>query len=147
MEELMKKLDKKLKVISYEYVDDILTIYIKRANKSAICPCCGKKSSNVNTRYFRTIKDLPIQDNKVILKLETKTFFCKNNECPINTFAEKFDFIESRARMTTRLKDRIVNDSKGMSARAAKTTVNSGLANISDDTILRLIKKNTNNSR
>ncbi len=147
MEELMKKLDKKLKVISYEYSDDISTIYIKRTNKSAICPCCGKKSSKVNTRYYRTIKDLPIQDNKVILKLETKTFFCKNKECKINTFAEKFDFIESRARMTTRLKDRIVNDSKGMSARAAKATVNSGLTNISDDTILRLIKKNSNKSR
>ncbi len=141
MKELMKKLDKKLKVISYEYIDDIAIVYVKRTNKSAIYPCCGKKSSKVNTRYFRTIKDLPIQDNKVILKLETKTFFCKNKECQINTFAEKFDFIESRARMTTRLKDRIVNDSKGMSARAAKTTINSGLTNISDDTILRLIKK------
>lgn len=147
MEELMKKLDKKLKVIKYEYIDDISTIYIKRTNKSAICPCCGKKSSKLNTRYFRTIKDLPIQDNKVILKLEAKTFFCKNNECQINTFAEKFDFIESHARMTTRLKNRIVNDSKGMSARAARATVNSGLTNISDDTILRLIKKNSNKSR
>lgn len=147
MEKLMKRLDKKIKVIKYEYVDDIATIYIKRTNRSAICSCCGKKSSKVNTKYFRTIKDLPIQDNKVILKLETKTFFCKNKECQINTFAEKFDFIESHARMTTRLKDRIVNDSKGMSARAAKATINNGLANISDDTILRLIKKNSNKSK
>ena len=43
--------------------------------------------------------------------------------------------------MTTRLKNRIVNDTKGMSARAAKETISSGLAKISDDTILRLIKK------
>ena len=147
MKELMKKLDKKLKIISYEYVDDIATIYVKRTNKSAICPCCGKKSTKVNAKYFRTIKDLPIQDNKVILKLETKRFFCKNNECKINTFAETFDFIESHARMTTRLKDRIVQDSKGMSARAAKTTVNNGLAKISDDTILRLLKKNNKHYR
>lgn len=147
MEELMKKLDKKLKVISHEYIDDIATVYVKRTNKSAICPCCGKKSTKINAKYFRNIKDLPIQENKVILKLETKRFFCKNHKCQVNTFAEKFDFIESRARMTTRLKDRIVNDSKGMSARAAKTTINSGLANISDDTILRLIKKNSNNGR
>ena len=147
MEELMKKLDKKLKIINYEYIDDIATIYVKRTNKTATCPCCGKKSDNINSKYFRTIKDLPIQDNKVILKLEAKTFFCKNNKCPINTFAEKFDFIESRARMTTRLKDRIVNDSKGMSARAAKATINNGLANISDDTILRLLKKNNKYNR
>lgn len=66
----------------------------------------------------------------------------KNNKCSIKTLSEKFDFIESRARMTTRLKDRIVNDSKGMSARSAKKTISSGLVNISDDTILRLLKKN-----
>lgn len=147
MEELMKKLDKKIKVISYEEIDGISHIHIKRTNKSAICPCCGKKSSKINTKYFRTIKDLPIQDNKVILNLETKTFFCKNKECQIKTFSEKFDFIESHARMTTRLKDRIVEDTKGMSAHYAKTTVNKGLVNISDDTILRLLKKNNNNSR
>ena len=141
MEELMKKLDKKLKIIKYEYVDDMVIIYIQRTNKTAICPCCGKKSSKINTKYFRTIKDLPIQENKVILKLETKTFFCKNKKCEINTFAEEFNFIESHARMTTRLKNRIVNDTKGMSARAAKETISSGLAKISDDTILRLIKK------
>lgn len=147
MEELMKKLDKKLKILKYEYADDIVIIYIQRTNKSTICPCCGKKSSKINTKYFRTIKDLPIQENKVILKLETKTFFCKNEKCEINTFAEEFDFVESHARMTTRLKNRIVNDAKGMSSREAKETISSGLAKISDDTILRLIKKNDKHNR
>ena len=83
----------------------------------------------------------------MILNIETKIFFCKNKKCNTNTFAEKFDFIETHARMTTRLKSRIVNDAKGMSARAAKTTVNNGLAKISDDTILRLLKKNNKYNR
>ena len=38
MEEIIKKLDKKLKVLSYEYIDDILSIYVERTNKSAVCP-------------------------------------------------------------------------------------------------------------
>lgn len=147
MEELMKKLDKKLKIINHEYEEDILLINLERTNKSAICPHCGRKSKNIHSRYIRTIKDLPIQEYKVILNIETKIFFCNNNKCNANTFAEKFDFIESRARMTMRLKDRIVTDSKGMSARAAKTTVSNGLVNISDDTILRILKKNSSNSR
>lgn len=49
--------------------------------------------------------------------------------------------------MTTRLKDRIIDTSKGMSARASKSVVNNGIVNISDDTILRLIKKNDKNIR
>ena len=142
MEELMKNLDKKLKILNYEYIEGDLYIYLKRTNKSSICPCCGKKMTKVNDRYYRTVKDLPIQDKKVILKIETKRFFCKNKNCDVNTFSESFDFIEGHARMTTRLKDRIINSSKGMSARASKSVVNSDIANISDDTILRLIKKN-----
>ena len=50
--------------------------------------------------------------------------------------------IESHSRMTTRLKEKIVDNSKGMSARTSKALINNGLVNISDDTILRLLKKN-----
>lgn len=136
-----EKTNKKLKNTSYEYIEDILSINLERINKSAICPCCGKKSTNIHSRYGRTIKDLPIQEYKVVLNIETKIFFCKNKKCNTNTFSEKFDFIENHARMTTRIKTRIVDDAKGMSARVAKTTLNNGLVKISDDTILRLLKK------
>ena len=77
MEEIIKKLDKKLKVLSYEYIDDILSIYVERTNKSAVCPCCGKKSNNIHSRYMRQIKDLPIQEQKVILNIKAKVFFVK----------------------------------------------------------------------
>ncbi len=100
------------------------------------------KSKNIHSRYTRTIKDLPIQEDKVILKIIAKIFSCKNKKCSVKTFAEKFDFIESHSRMTTRLKDRIVNDTKGMSARASKEIINKGLVSTSYDTILRLLKKN-----
>lgn len=93
MEEIIKKLDKKLKILNYEYINENLVITVTRTNKSDICPCCGKKSNNIHSRYFRTIKDLPIQDNKVILKIKAKVFFCKNPKCAINTFAEQFNFI------------------------------------------------------
>lgn len=141
MEEIIKKLDTKLRVLDYEYLNDTLIIDVEKTNKSAICPCCGKRSNNIHSKYIRQIKDLPIQEYKVILNITAKVFFCKNNKCSINTFAEQFDFIESHSRMTTRLKDRIIEDSKGMSARASKQIINNGVANISDDTILRLLKK------
>ena len=141
MEEIIKKLDKKLKVLSYKYEEDILTIHIERTNKTSTCPCCGKRCSSIHSRYTRQIKDLPIQEYKVILNIKAKVFFCKNKHCSINTFAEQFDFIESHSRMTTRLKNKIIENSRGMSARASKSVINNGLANISDDTILRLLKK------
>lgn len=147
MEEIIKKLDRKLKVVSYKYDGDILIINVTRTNKSANCPYCEKKSSNIHSRYIRKIKDLPIQEYKVILNITTKVFFCKNKNCFTNTFAEQFDFIETHSRMTTRLKDKIIENAKGMSARASKTLINNGLAKISDDTILRMLKKNNKISR
>lgn len=147
MKEIIKRLDSKLKVIKYEYIDDTLLITAERINKSAICPCCGKKSTSIHSRYTRTIKDLPIQENKVVLNIVTKVFFCKNEKCNTNTFAEQFDFIENHSRMSTRLKNKIVETSKGMSARHSRTIINKDIANISDDTILRLLKKNNRRSK
>ena len=117
MEEIIKKLDSKLKVIKYEYIDDTLFITAERINKSAICPCCGKKTTNIHSKYTRTIKDLTIQENKVILNI------------------------------VTRLKNKIVETSKGMSARYSKAIINKDIANISDDTILRLLKKNNRRNK
>ena len=147
MKELMKKLDKMLKITSYEYIENILLINLERTNKSAICPCCGKKSNSIHSKYIRTVKDLPIQEYKVILNITAKVFFCKNKNCSVNTFSEQFDFIESHSRMTIRLKNKIVEDAKGMSARATKETINKSVAKISDDTILRLLKKNNTNCK
>ena len=84
---------------------------------------------------------------KIICLCVVSVFFFKNPKCAINTFAEQFNFIEGHSRMTTRLKNRIIDASKGMSARASKSVVNNGITNISDDTILRLIKKNCKDNK
>lgn len=141
MDDIIKRLDKKLKVIDYKYEDDTIYINIERRNKTSVCPCCGTVSHSIHSRYVRPIKDLPIQEYKVILNIIAKVFLCKNNKCNINTFAERFDFIEKRSRITTRLKNKIINDAKGMSARASKEIFKKGLVDISDDIILRIIKK------
>ena len=138
----MKKLYNKLEIIDYEYIENEIHILIRRTNRSANCPCCGNKMKKIKDKYYRTVKDLPIQDKKVFLKIETKRFVCNNKNCDINTFSESFSFIDHHSRITTRLKDRIINSAKGMSARASKQVINSDIVCISDDTILRLIKKN-----
>ena len=141
MKKLIEKLDKNVKIVKYEYEDDKVIIELESKKKSVNCPYCGKSCSNIHSHYTKDIKDLPIQEYKTILRLDTRVFFCKNKKCKHTRFAERFDFYENYSRMTNRLKERIVNDSKGMSARASKATINDGLVDVSDDTILRLIKK------
>ena len=144
MKKIIEKLDKNLKVLSTEYMEDTVIIDLESKSKTVNCPYCGKKCSSIHSHYTKDIKDLPIQEYKTILRLHTRVFFCKNKKCKHTRFAERFDFYENYSRMTNRLKERIVNDAKGMSARASKATINAGLTDVSDDTILRLIKKNSN---
>lgn len=145
MKNLIKKLDKNLVLIGYEYEGDTLTIDVESKKKKAICPHCGKESNSIQSRYTRKIQDLPMQGYKVLLNVHARNFYCKNKKCKHRMFAEKFEFYESYSRMTNRLKDEILETSKGMSARASKEIVNKRLAKTSDDTILRIIKKNGNN--
>ena len=66
----------------------------------------------------------------------------KNPQCKHKTFIEELHFIDGRcARRTKRLDERIMDIALKMSARSAKKVVNSGLTVISDDTILRILKK------
>lgn len=147
MDEIIKKLDKNLKVVTYKYENDTLFIDVEKKSNTEVCPHCGQRSNRIHSKYIRQIKDLPIQEYKVILNIISKVYFCKNKDCHTKTFAEQFDFVESHSRMTKRLKKKIVNTSKTMSARASKEIVNNDLANISDDTILRLLKKNSNRNK
>lgn len=53
MKKIIKKLDKKLKVIDYKYERNTLIINIERNNKSDICPNCRKRSSSVHSMYVK----------------------------------------------------------------------------------------------
>ena len=59
----------------------------------------------------------------------------------------EYENCELHSRMTKRLESQIIKTSKSMSARASKEVINNGLVKISDDTILRLLKKNNNKNK
>lgn len=145
MKNLIKKLDKNLVIIGYEYTEDTLIINVESKKKKSTCPHCGKESNSIQSRYTREIRDLPMQDYKVILNVHVRNFYCKNKKCTHRMFAERFEFYESYSRMTKRLQDKILETSKGISARASKEIINNGIVKTSDDTILRIIKKNSSN--
>lgn len=141
MDEIIKLLDPNLKIIEHHFNNDILLIDIKSSKETAVCPYCNQISNKVNSKYIREIFDLPIQNYKLKIKLHVRTFFCKNPECNHKTFAERFNFLNSYARVTKRLEEKISDVAINMSARSAKKIINNGIANISDDTILRIILK------
>jgi transposase len=73
-------------------------------SKHAVCPDCGGISHSRHSRYWRKLRDLPLQGTSVILKLQLSRWRCRNGECLRQIFAERFARIVSpHAQQTNRL--------------------------------------------
>ena len=147
LDELIKELDNKLIVISKEIKNNVMYIYCETKKQPTKCKYCGQESKNVHSIYMRKISDLPILKYKVKLIIKVKKYFCSNQKCNHITFAEPLDFVEKNALRTKRL-DEYINDIglKNSSIEARKQITNSHVQ-ISNNTILRIIKKNRNKNK
>lgn len=56
-----------------------------------ICPQCQNPSSKVHSYYERKVKDLPMSEKEVSLRIMVRKFFCQQPNCPRKIFAERFD--------------------------------------------------------
>ena len=141
LDELVKELDNKLEVTRKEIKDDIMYIYCETKQQSTKCKYCGEESENVHSVYTRTISDLPIQKYKVKLVIIVKKYFCNNPKCNHTTFAEPLDFVEKNALRTKRLDEYIKEVGLKNSSIEARNQITNSHVEISNNTILRILKK------
>lgn len=117
-------------------------VYIlKSSHKSCACPSCGKTSSRVHSRYTRFVQDLAIQQTSIHLQIQVKKFFCDSPTCSKRIFTERFSWLQSYQRKTSRLQDllrKIVLSANCVTV--SKVTELLGLRT-SHDTLLRLLYK------
>ena len=144
LQELIKELDKKLIVTGKKIRDGIMYIYCETNKQKTKCKYCGKESENVHSTYTRTIADLPIQNYKVKLIITVKKYFCNNDKCKHTTFAEPLVFVDKNAIRTIRLDEYIKNIGLKTSSLEAEKQIIDSHVKISNNTILRIIKKNKN---
>lgn len=83
---------------------ELIVIQLGCRAESASCPSCGLLSRRVHSRYMRTITDLPWHGAPVVLRWQMRRFFCDNQRCPRQIFAERLEQVAPRrARTTLRL--------------------------------------------
>src|SRR5579863_1363917 len=83
-----------------------VTIAVRAASPTAPCPCCGIISTRIQSRYTRTIRDLPASGRLVHLVLHVRRFFCQENTCVRKIFAERFPALTlPRVKFTLRLQE------------------------------------------
>ncbi|MEY8000955.1 transposase family protein [Clostridium sp. Mt-5] len=144
MDGFIKILDENLDYVDYKISGGVCYIKVVSNRKVVACPFCGKPSSRVHSTYKRTFQDLPIQGNKVIIILLNRKMFCDNPECGHTTFAERFDFLQSKAKKTNRLENEIINISLNCSSTAASKILRKNIVDVGKSTVCCLLKKKKN---
>lgn len=141
MDEFIKLLDKDLKYLTHEIVDDTIYIHIESIRNEVQCPFCGHMSSQVHSTYERSFYDLPIQGKKVKIIIKNRKMFCNNHDCDHTTFAERFNWLACKSKKTQRLEDEIVRLSLNCSSTAAARFLSDNTVAVGKSTVCNLLKK------
>lgn len=123
-------------------VADEITVTLRTTSPSAACPSCGSVSKRVQSRYKRTLRDLPLSGRPVRLIVEVRRFFCKRSICAQMIFAEQLTSLyRPHAQRTKRLQEALCQLGLVIGGQAgARVGKELGISG-SRDTILRLVRR------
>ena len=119
-----------------------ITLTLRTVSPTASCPSCGTHSSQIQSRYTRTLRDLPASGRPIRLIMHVRRFFCKKCTCAQKIFTERLSALcRPHAQRTKRLQEALrqlgVRVGAQVGADAASELGISG----SRDTILRLVRQ------
>ena len=116
----------------------IFYLYVSSSLDYGICPYCGCHNNSVHSRYIRTIQDLSILGEPVVLYVEIRKFFCSNHSCQKKTFAEQpGDEVFRYRRRTCRCERTVARHGISTSAKSASRLLGHLGIRISASTVLR----------
>lgn len=144
MKEYIKTLDKNLKYVKHELVDDTYYIYCETKTKEFKHPEKDIKTKSVKHRYTRNVDDIPFNGKKVRLIIKVKVFLFRSISNEKNQFVENLDFLSDdyqRSRRTKRLESFILDFANNGSAISTEKTLKRSGVRISDTSINRMFKK------
>src|SRR6266487_3872983 len=129
-------------VIEQVSMTNEVTITVRAASPTAPCPCCGTICKRIQSRYTRTVRDLPASGRPVHLMIHVRRFFCQESTCIRKIFAERFPSLTlPRVKFTLRLQEALTEMGFELGGEAcARLGKNLSIPG-SSDTILRLVKR------
>ena len=118
-------------------------ITVSSSRQMASCPSCGRHSARIHSRYLRSVADLPVSGRSVGLRLSARRFYCTEASCPRRVFTERFDGIAPWARRTRRLEQIVLHLGLALGGRPAAALAQRLRLDVSNDTLLRTIRRGT----
>ena len=123
-------------------VAEEITLTLRTVSPTALCPSCGTASSRIQSRYTRTLRDLPSVRHPLRLIIHVRRFFCQKDTCTQKIFVERLPTLcHPHAQRTKRLQEALRQlGLRGGGQAAADAGSELGISG-SRDTILRLVRR------
>ncbi|WP_437601970.1 ISL3 family transposase [Sorangium sp. So ce590] len=117
-----------------------LVLTLRRLDAEACCPDCGYGAKRVQSRYRRTLADLPHQGVPVRLQVQVRRFRCEQPACQRAIFTERLPALAPpHARRTRRLSAALTRVGAALGGEAAARLLPTLGFKSSADTLLRLV--------
>jgi len=129
-------------------VAEEITLTLRTTSPTASCPSCGTQSSQIQSRYTRTLRDLPSGGRPIRLLMHVRRFFCKKRTCTQKIFVERLPALcHPHAQRTKQLQEALCRlGLRGGGQAGADTASELGISG-SRDTILRLLRQSQPSAR
>lgn len=112
-----------IEVTDYHNFDHEIIVEVDMKNVEAICPNCGNISHSLHQNHWHLIRDLPISNKDVLLRVNRRQFKCNFCQKP---FSEHLHFVEKRKKFTSRYAEFIVKQL--INSNVASVAVNNKLS-------------------
>ncbi|HEU5102597.1 MAG TPA: ISL3 family transposase [Roseiflexaceae bacterium] len=121
---------------------DQLLLTLVATQSEAACPVCDQPSRRIQSRYTRTLADLPWATTGVQLQLHVRRFFCPNPACVRKIFTERLPAVVlAYARRTNRLRDQLLETGFALGGEAGARQCAAWGIGVSPDTLLALLRR------
>ena len=119
---------------------ECLTLHAHTTSRTAVCPCCGKRTSAVHSYRYRKIQCTEWLGHHTALILKTRHMVCTNKDCGKKIFAEPLAMTHPYGRHTYDVEERIRHEALGQTARRASETLAMQHIHISASAIIRTLR-------
>ena len=120
----------------------VIQVELRAHQPSSSCPSCGRRSSRVHSRYWRTIADLPWEGIPVRILLQARKFFCGDERCSRRIFTEQLPTTVARyARRSCRSREALSWVTLALGGRAGERLAHKLGLLVSRSTLLWELRK------
>ena len=129
-------------------VAEEITFTLRTTSATALCPSCETASSRIQSRYIRTLRDLPSVGHPIRLIMQVRRFFCNKSTCAQKIFVERLpDLCRPHAQRPKRLQEALRHLGLLTGGQAGADMGSELGISGSRDTILRLVRQSEQPAR